>query len=91
MWASSSRGRPVHERGLLLISRMLRSLLFVRSKQLFRDMSIFVQKFDPIKGLNAWEIQDENYDYHLEVARSAFADMLHDHERVSFSRLFLLF
>lgn len=45
-------------------------------------MSIFTQKFDPITGSTAWEIQDSDYDYHQEVARSAFADMLHDHERV---------
>lgn len=31
-----------------------------------------------------WEVVDENYDYHQELARAGFADMLHDYERVSF-------
>jgi len=46
-------------------------------------MSIFIQCLNPLTGLQTWEEQDEYYDYHQEVARSAFADMLHDHERVS--------
>lgn len=45
-------------------------------------MSIFTQSFDPITGCSNWEEKDPDYDYHQEVARSAFADMLHDHERV---------
>ncbi|KAJ3662367.1 hypothetical protein Zmor_006721 [Zophobas morio] len=44
-------------------------------------MSIFVQKLNPITGLNDWTVQQEDYDYHQEVARSSFADMLHDTER----------
>lgn len=48
-------------------------------------MSIFTQSFDPITGCAIWEEKDPDYDYHQEVARSAFADMLHDHERVSLS------
>lgn len=48
-----------------------------------RKMSIFTQCLNPLTGLVSWEENDENYDYHQEVARSAFADMLHDHERVS--------
>lgn len=44
-------------------------------------MNIFTQKLNPITGKCDWEVQDENYDYHQEVARSAFADMLHDTER----------
>lgn len=44
-------------------------------------MSIFVQKINPLTGHNDWVIQNEDYDYHQEVARSAFADMLHDSER----------
>ncbi|XP_015109826.1 protein arginine N-methyltransferase 7 [Diachasma alloeum] len=46
-----------------------------------RKMSIFTQSFDPITGCAIWEEKDPDYDYHQEVARSAFADMLHDHER----------
>lgn len=29
-----------------------------------------------------WELQDELYDYHQDLARAGFADMLHDYERV---------
>lgn len=46
-------------------------------------MSMFIQCLNPLIGTANWEEKDENYDYHQEVARSAFADMLHDHERVS--------
>ncbi|XP_076243274.1 arginine methyltransferase 7 isoform X2 [Calliopsis andreniformis] len=46
-----------------------------------RRMSIFTQCLNPLTGTVSWEEKDENYDYHQEVARSAFADMLHDHER----------
>lgn len=52
---------------------------FIRSQ----NMSIFTQCLNPLTGTFTWEEKDENYDYHQEVARSAFADMLHDHERVS--------
>ena len=44
-------------------------------------MSIFTQCLNPLTGTVTWEEKDENYDYHQEVARSAFADMLHDQER----------
>ncbi|XP_022254122.1 protein arginine N-methyltransferase 7-like [Limulus polyphemus] len=42
---------------------------------------IFTQRFNPLTGKSQWDIQDENYDYHQEVARSSYADMLHDKER----------
>ncbi|EEZ99615.1 protein arginine N-methyltransferase 7 isoform X2 [Tribolium castaneum] len=44
-------------------------------------MSIFIQKLNPMTGVNDWIVQQEDYDYHQEVARSSFADMLHDTER----------
>ncbi|KAK4876816.1 hypothetical protein RN001_009322 [Aquatica leii] len=44
-------------------------------------MSVFTQKLNPILGENTWETQDEHYDFHQEIARSSFADMLHDTER----------
>lgn len=47
------------------------------------NMSIFTQVFKPITGTMTWEEKDVDYDYHQEIARSAFADMLHDSERVS--------
>ncbi|KAL0118065.1 hypothetical protein PUN28_009028 [Cardiocondyla obscurior] len=46
-----------------------------------RNMSIFTQCLNPLTGVASWEEKDQYYDYHQEVARSAFADMLHDHER----------
>ncbi|XP_066254433.1 protein arginine N-methyltransferase 7 [Euwallacea similis] len=54
------------------------SQTFIQTK---RKMSVFVQKVNPLTGSNDWVIQNEDYDYHQEVARSAFADMLHDRER----------
>lgn len=45
-------------------------------------MRVFTQSLNPITGTICWEENDPYYDYHQEVARSAFADMLHDHERV---------
>ncbi|XP_055378509.1 protein arginine N-methyltransferase 7 [Condylostylus longicornis] len=44
-------------------------------------MSIYKQILNPITGENGWLLQDEYYDYHQDVARAAFADMLHDDER----------
>lgn len=44
-------------------------------------MSVFTQKFNRITGKSEWTMQPENYDYHQEVARSSYADMLHDSER----------
>ncbi|XP_014226087.1 protein arginine N-methyltransferase 7 isoform X1 [Trichogramma pretiosum] len=46
-----------------------------------RKMSIFLQNTNPMTGVVGWEEKDPDYDYYQEIARSAFADMLHDHER----------
>ncbi|CAN7991097.1 unnamed protein product [Ixodes hexagonus] len=46
-------------------------------------MSVFTSLFNPITGKNEWELRPEEYDYHQEIARSSFADMLHDTERNS--------
>ncbi|XP_066587278.1 protein arginine N-methyltransferase 7 [Prorops nasuta] len=59
--------------------RYFRSLTTLTSS--IREMSIFTQCLNPLTGTASWEEKDQNYDYHQEVARSAFADMLHDHER----------
>lgn len=50
---------------------------------LTRKMSgnLFTQSLNPITGKNEWVTQCDDYDYHQEVARAAFADMLHDSER----------
>ncbi|XP_043198257.1 protein arginine N-methyltransferase 7-like [Amphibalanus amphitrite] len=46
-----------------------------------RGMSVFTQRVNPVTGVVDWEMQPETYDYQQEVARSAYADMLHDTER----------
>ncbi|XP_065160684.1 protein arginine N-methyltransferase 7 isoform X2 [Atheta coriaria] len=58
--------------------RMLSALLKHRN---LHTMSEFIQKLNPLTGLNQWVVLNEDYDYHQEVARAAFADMLHDTER----------
>lgn len=44
--------------------------------------AVLVQKFNPGTGNLEWDLQAEDYDYVQEIARSGFADMLHDEERV---------
>ena len=51
--------------------------------RLVRKMSVFSQVVNPITGGRDWVLQSENYDYSQEIARSSYADMLHDKERVS--------
>ncbi|GFY67684.1 protein arginine N-methyltransferase 7 [Trichonephila inaurata madagascariensis] len=36
---------------------------------------------NPVLGKREWAVKDEYYDYYQEVARSSYADMLHDKER----------
>ena len=43
---------------------------------------VFVQHRNPLTGKSQWKVLPEDYDYQQEVARAAFADMLHDSERV---------
>ncbi|XP_043471337.1 protein arginine N-methyltransferase 7 isoform X2 [Leptopilina heterotoma] len=47
----------------------------------FMKMSVFTQWLNPLIGILTWEEKHSDYDYHQEIARSAFADMLHDEER----------
>lgn len=49
-------------------------------RAVIRKMSTFKQILNPITGSAEWQLC-ENYDYHQEIARSGFADMLHDTER----------
>lgn len=44
-------------------------------------MSTFTQVLNPIIGKPQWDTQCDEYDYIQEIARTAFADMLHDTER----------
>ena len=41
----------------------------------------FIQHLNPMTGRDEWRLAPEDYDYQQEVARAAFADMLHDSER----------
>lgn len=64
---------------------MLVKLYYCRNKSTVNKieprMQVFTQKKNPITGSTEWDVQHEDYDYHQEIARSAFADMLHDTER----------
>jgi type III protein arginine methyltransferase len=45
-------------------------------------MSTFTSRINIVTGNNEWIfVDDDKFDYQQELARSAFADMLHDHER----------
>ncbi|XP_023950812.2 protein arginine N-methyltransferase 7 [Bicyclus anynana] len=68
---------------IVLFPRFRRLLLDIRLKSTAATskMQVFTQKRNPITGSTEWDVQHEDYDYHQEIARSAFADMLHDTER----------
>ncbi|XP_063294767.1 protein arginine N-methyltransferase 7 [Pelobates fuscus] len=44
-------------------------------------MKIFCGRVNPTTGAVDWVEEDEHYDYHQEIARSSYADMLHDKDR----------
>ncbi|NXH22128.1 ANM7 methyltransferase, partial [Bucco capensis] len=44
-------------------------------------MKTFCGRANPTTGAIEWFEEDENYDYHQEIARSRYADMLHDKDR----------
>ncbi|NXP73040.1 ANM7 methyltransferase, partial [Ramphastos sulfuratus] len=44
-------------------------------------MKTFCGRANPTTGAIEWLEEDENYDYHQEIARSRYADMLHDKDR----------
>ena len=47
-----------------------------------KEKGTFVQSLNPMTGQREWKMVPNDYDYQQEVARAAFADMLHDSERV---------
>lgn len=54
------------------------SQYFIRTSR----MSTFTSRTNIVTGANEWIfVDDDDFDYQQELARSAFADMLHDHER----------
>uniref|UniRef100_A0A3P9N3X2 Protein arginine N-methyltransferase n=1 Tax=Poecilia reticulata TaxID=8081 RepID=A0A3P9N3X2_POERE len=44
-------------------------------------MKTFCGRANPTTGATDWVEESEEYDYHQEIARSCYADMLHDHDR----------
>ena len=56
-------------------------LIQASQKQIMSPAGIFVQVLNPMTGKMEWKSQPEDYDYQQELARAAFADMLHDSER----------
>ncbi|XP_013359370.1 PREDICTED: protein arginine N-methyltransferase 7 isoform X2 [Chinchilla lanigera] len=44
-------------------------------------MKVFFGRTNPTTGSMEWLEEDEQYDYHQEIARSCYADMLHDKDR----------
>ncbi|XP_003967158.1 protein arginine N-methyltransferase 7 [Takifugu rubripes] len=44
-------------------------------------MKTFCSRTNPTTGVLEWVEQCEDYDYHQEIARSSYADMLHDRDR----------
>ncbi|XP_054310035.1 protein arginine N-methyltransferase 7 isoform X3 [Pongo pygmaeus] len=44
-------------------------------------MKIFCSRANPTTGSVEWLEEDEHYDFHQEIARSSYADMLHDKDR----------
>lgn len=62
-------------------THVVEKLNFLIRTKIVKKMSVFTQKLNPLTGKCDWEVHDENYDYHQEIARSSFADMLHDTER----------
>ncbi|XP_018421871.1 PREDICTED: protein arginine N-methyltransferase 7 [Nanorana parkeri] len=42
---------------------------------------VFCGRVNPTTGALDWVEEDEDYDYHQEIARSSYADMLHDKDR----------
>lgn len=53
-------------------------------------MSVFTSKLNPVSGKMEWILMDDAFDYSQQIARSAYADMLHDEDRVG-AYYFLLF
>ncbi|XP_075796455.1 protein arginine N-methyltransferase 7 isoform X2 [Pelodiscus sinensis] len=44
-------------------------------------MKVFCGRANPTTGSMEWLEEDEDYDFHQEIARSCYADMLHDKDR----------
>jgi len=59
-----------------------RLIYFSKSFSNYLKMSTFTSRTNIVTGNQEWVfVDDDDFDYQQELARSAFADMLHDHER----------
>lgn len=66
---------------MLTLLKLSKTKHFVSTPLIVFTMNVFTLKLNNVTGKNDWEEQHEDYDYHQEIARSSFADMLHDTER----------
>nr|XP_015094179.1 protein arginine N-methyltransferase 7 isoform X2 [Vicugna pacos] len=58
-----------------------RLLFYAKTEELIGTMKVFCGRANPTTGSMEWLEEDEHYDYHQEIARSSYADMLHDKDR----------
>ncbi|RXG53523.1 Protein arginine N-methyltransferase 7 [Armadillidium vulgare] len=57
------------------------NLHFVSVTTNISKMQVFTPCLNPVTGEKEWSLQPEDYDFKQEIARSSYADMLHDKER----------
>eukprot|EP00090_Calanus_glacialis_P010298 TRINITY_DN18678_c0_g1_i1.p1 TRINITY_DN18678_c0_g1~~TRINITY_DN18678_c0_g1_i1.p1 ORF type:complete len:702 (-),score=219.83 TRINITY_DN18678_c0_g1_i1:21-2126(-) len=53
----------------------------IGAEEVQHSTGILVQSINHATGKNSWRMMPPDYDYNQELARAAFADMLHDSER----------
>lgn len=68
-------------------SSQTRIMSDIKNCNLNSEKGTFIQSLNPMTGQREWKMVPNDYDYQQEVARAAFADMLHDTERVNFRTL----
>ncbi|XP_067574673.1 protein arginine N-methyltransferase 7 isoform X1 [Pseudorca crassidens] len=66
--------RPVYK-------QLARLPFYAKTEELIGTMKVFCGRANPTTGSVEWLEEDEHYDYHQEIARSSYADMLHDKDR----------
>nr|XP_054367253.1 protein arginine N-methyltransferase 7 isoform X3 [Mirounga angustirostris] len=62
-------------------SELARLRFCAKTEELIGTMKVFCGRANPTTGSVEWLEEDEHYDYHQEIARSSYADMLHDKDR----------
>eukprot|EP00057_Strongylocentrotus_purpuratus_P017614 XP_011672088.1 PREDICTED: protein arginine N-methyltransferase 7 [Strongylocentrotus purpuratus] len=78
LWrAGRSCSSPLGNRAFLTFPKLRREFS-VCSRMSQAPLS---SRVNPTTGALEWVVEDESYDYHQEIARSAYTDMLHDDER----------